>query len=331
MAGQSDRRGSHDEGVPVEDGRRAMTRRLAIVVLLVAAPMAVAAPALAHGDTRLASETFMLAPGSDLRFTGDVHYHRIVVDVNADAPVVVRLVDVTGDELLTTRPSTDIEINELIRCCDDAAWTPHVLIIENQGLTQAAGSVRASLVHDDLAVMVFRAESGTVESVFILGGIWIWVLRRIRQGKSTSMSGRRAFNTLMLVAAAAVAVSFYGSARYGANGAPALLAGLVDLPVFPFNPVISRASAVIGMLMIGWAIAGARWARAPRDMQLSMWVGLGSVIAGAVLVAAALIIAEYDQLWMPVGMATAAVVPVGVFALSEVRRRSQRERVAQVT
>jgi hypothetical protein len=291
------------------------------VVLMCAVVLAAPRPALAHGDGRLVAETLQLRPGGSVEFGAELHYHRLVGRFSADGPIVVTLVERdTGSVAVELGPDSDLTVNRLVRCCDGRAWTPYVLVIGNRGDTAVTVAARATLVHDDLAVMVYRAESGTVESVVVMGGLWTWVLWRIRRRRLATTASRAAA-TLGVLLGSVLGLASYGALRYGAGSAPALLAGLADVPVLPFNPLVSRASLLVGAAMIGWAVAGARWAKARTAMSRWGWMALGAVVVGAVVISAGAIATAYEVTGMPLAMALTATVPVLVFMAIELRGR----------
>lgn len=293
-----------------------------LVAVLVGVVVALSpAPAQAHGDDRLVDETVVLAPGETIGFDGELHYHRLIGSFVADAPIAVRLVrGDTNSSVIDLGPGTDLTINRLVRCCDGRAWTPHRLEIENRGDLPATVRARATLVHDDLAVMVYRAEAGTAESVVVMGGLWLWALAGSRR-RPAPRSTRRTVVTVGVTFGVILALGLYGAFRYGVGSAPALLAGIADVPVLPFNPLVSRASLLMGLAMIGWAVATHRWARSGRALAPTRWTVLGIVVVGAVAVTAWAVGTTYGTIAMPLAMAATAAVPViGVMVL-ELRDR----------
>ena len=157
-----------------------MGRLVSVLVLGSAFLMAMpASPARAHGDAEIADEVVILAPGGAARFDAEVHYHRLVGRITADGPVLVRFIGEDGDAF-TAGPATTLELNELIPCCEGGPWVPHALVVENASdSTPVTARVDAGLIHDDLAVTVYRAESGIVPSIALFGGIWAFALWRI--------------------------------------------------------------------------------------------------------------------------------------------------------
>lgn len=291
-------------------GRSALLALVGVVLLL---PQ----PAFAHGDARLMDEVVLLGPGQSVDFESGLHYHRLVGEFAADGEVAVRLVGVDGTPRVVVT-GVDIAVNELVRCCDEQVWTPHRLVIENLGDRPVTVDGRAMLVHDDLAVMVDRAESGTAESVVVMGGIWAYVLFRIRR-KGALVKTVRPGLTLFIVVAAVLGVGVYGAVRYQSASAPGVVAGLADVPILPVNPLVSRASLLMGVAMIGWAVAGAGWARAARVTRRPVWAALGAGLVGSVIVTAIAIGTSYGAWGMPLAMALAAVVPMLVFGVMEWR------------
>lgn len=285
-------------------------------------------PASAHGDVRLVDETLQLAAGGAVEFDGDLHYHRVVGHLDADQPITVELIDpARSATVMSFGPAHSISINRLVQCCD-VAWASHRLVIHNDGTETATVEARVTLIHDDLAVMVYRAESGTAESVVVMGGIWWWAVRRVRRGQR-STSAARATATAAMIVAAVLAVAAWGASRYGGGGAPALVAGLADVPVLPINPLVGRASLLMGLMMIGWAIAGVSWIRARHGMQTRSWIALGASLVGGILTTAVLVGSEYGAVGMPLAMAVVFATPVLAVLVRDGRPLQRDGRIAE--
>ncbi len=299
----------------VERVRVGALRAACVVVAALVPVLGSAAPASAHGDELLFDGDLLLFEGESASFTGDVHYHRLVAEITANHPVVVSLVDErTGTVRVERPPSLEVRINELVRCCDDDAWTPHHLVIENPGEVPVSVDARASLVHDDLAVMAYRAEAGTTESVGILGAAWAAVLWR-RRRRDVESTPRRAVVSLAVVVALTLGLAAFGAWRYGLGSAPAVVAGTGDVPILPRNPIVSRASLLMGLGMIGWAVAAARWVAARASMPGVAWALTGVGVAGAPAVVAYAVATTYGTAGMPVALAVAALAPLVVAAV----------------
>jgi hypothetical protein len=278
---------------------------LGSVVLLAPSPAA-----LAHGDERLLDGSFTIGPGDVIAVDGSIHYHRLVASFAADGPISLTLVDLTADAVvLAIPPAESVTVNHLVACCDSAAWAAHRLLIENPGSASVTGTGRASLVHDDVAVMVHRAESGAAESVGVMGAIWIAVLWRTRR-RTGGNSARNAVVTFGVLAAAVLVLAFYGFTRYGVGGIPALIGALSDVPVIPTNPIVSRSSLLLGVAMVGWSITAVRWTRAEATMSRLGWLGLGTLVTGAVGLVGLLAAATYGAAGMPIALTVAALLPL---------------------
>ncbi len=295
-------------------------RRLVMAgVAVVTFSMIAATPALAHGDQRLVTGEVALDVGETVAFPGELHYHRLVGRFAATGPISVRLVDeTTGAAVIDSKPGSDIALNELIRCCEGMGWAPHRLEIENRADRPVVVDAGVTLVHDDLAVSVFRAEAGVVEGMLALAGIWVYGLVRTR--RRAACTPRAALATLIVVSASVVVIATIGNARYGTGSVPGLLAGAVDIPLFPVNPIASRASVIAFMAMAGWAVAGSRWIAARDRMNRVAWSALGLAVVGAAIVAAALVMIEYRTLGMPAFFAALAVLPICVALIVERRQ-----------
>lgn len=287
---------------------------MALVIVLVL-PM----PALAHGDQRIVDGALTIPPGEVASFEGEVHYHRIIGRFDATGPIVVSVIEPGGDDApIVAGPARQITLNDLIACCDGAAWTGHTLVIENAGPEPVTVSARASLVHDDVAVSVFRAESGVVESMLAFGVVWAFALRhRRRRGIETTR--RRATATLFTVASAVLALAVYGTVRYGSGSVPGLLAGLADVPILPMNPLASRASVLLLLTMVGWAIAGARWATARHDMTRTRWLAHAAALIAMVVLSAVLVTTTYGTPGLPLMTSVLAVGPLAALVILDGR------------
>jgi hypothetical protein len=311
------RSGCPDEPEPY----RCQLRRVAVALCSSAmVVMLVPAPALAHGDVPLVDEEFVLAPGASAGFDGALHYHRLVGTVVSDGAVRVRLVDsLTAADVVSLGPAPQLSFNELIRCCDEA-WAPHRLVIDNVGSAPVTVVARVRLVHDDLAVMVDGAESGTRLSIVLLAAGWWGLVWRAARRPRSDLRLRRSAIGLAVLAGAVLGVGSYAAVRYGVSGAPSVVAGNADLPVLPLNPVVSRASLLIGVAMVGWAVVARWWIRArPRDPRRS-WIAVGFAMAGAVLVVAVSVSVAYGGPVVQVAWFVAAAGPV-VMELALSRRR----------
>lgn len=286
--------------------RRAGTVTVAMLVLLLALPMA----ALAHGDEELGDGTTVLEPGASLRATGGLHYHRLAAVVVADGPVTVELVrDATGGVAASAGPATTIRLNQLVRCCDRGTWDDHTLVVTNTGTSAARTQVRARLVHDDLAVMVDGAESGTRASIVVLGIAWTGLLWRSARRRPHDLPLRSPAVRLAVVVGPLVALALWGGWRYGTGGAPGLVAGLADVPVLPFNPVVSRATLLVGVGLVLWGRAGTAWSRV-EDTATVGWWATGAAIVGSVVAVAVLVTAAYGAGGAAVASAVAAGGPL---------------------
>lgn len=296
------------------------------VLLLLAATAVLissgAAPARAHGDVRLFDGETVIAPGGSARFAGELHYHRLVASVHADGSVAIRFVgrDASGGSrvLVERGPARTHRINELVPCCD-RTWTPHTLVVENPGEHAVTIRGTASLVHDDLAVMVYGAEPGTEVAVVLLGVAWGAILWRTvrRRPTSSTAAPRRApvlrvtGASLALVAVVAALVAI-GTLRYGTGGVPAVVAATADVPILPINPVVPRAAVLVGLAILGWGRIATRWATAHSAVPPVPWIATGAALVGAVLVTALAVGRAYGAVAIPVATASVAAVPVAV-------------------
>lgn len=286
--------------------RGVLTVTLSTVVLVMLGPVV----ALAHGDVKLAEETLRLEPGEAVSFEGGLHYHRLVGQVSGDGPVRLTFRhSATGAEALTFPPSNSHTFNELVRCCGEA-WAPHELVIENAHDRAVAVTVRARFVHDDLAVMVDGAESGTRLGIVLLAVGWWAMLRRATRRVGEHMSLRVPAVGLVLLSTFILAVGGYAFMRYGVGGAPAVVAGTGDLPILPINPAVSRASLLMGLSMLGWAFVGYWWVRARSQSDRRLWVGFGLAMLGAAIVVGTVVTAAYGGPLVQAGWLLGAAAPI---------------------
>jgi hypothetical protein len=98
--------------------------------------------------------------------------------------------------------------------------------------------------------------------------------------------------------------------RYGVGGAPAVVAGNADVPILPVNPIVSRASLLMGLAMIGWAVVGLWWVRARRAAPSRAWTALGVAIAGAAVVVGMAVLAAYGGPAVQSAWLVAAITPI---------------------
>jgi hypothetical protein len=286
---------------------RLLCAAAAVFLLVILLPYS----ARAHGDIRLAKRSLTLEPGQAQSFQGDLHYHRLVGTVRADNPVRVLFVnDRTGETVLESGPSRSIQMNHLIRCCDDLGWAPFTLLIVNEGLAPVEVDLRARLVHDDFAVYADGAEAGAHESIPVLGMIWALVLWRVcRRSKPLPGPARAAGLTAALVIVA-LGICLYGSARYSAGVVPAFLAGLSDIPLIPANPIVSGTSVLLALFGIAWAWAVVWWVRARHTAEAGPWLGLGAAFVAMIVATGIFMEQAYGNWWVPLAAGIAAMLPV---------------------
>jgi hypothetical protein len=190
--------------------------------------------------------------------------------------------------------------------------TPYTLVVENVGDRPVAVRVRAVLVHDDLAVMVHGAESGTREGAVVITAAWIVLLWWGRRRPRRASALRRAGWASAVLAAGVVIAGAYGWLAYGRSGPAGLLAGLSHVPVLPWNPLVSRVSLFLGVAIVGWLVAGALWARSRPAPGSPAWAGVGVGLGAGVLGVAGAVVVEYGVLSLPLGMAAGMVIPLAM-------------------
>ncbi|HSI94371.1 MAG TPA: hypothetical protein VK925_12785 [Jiangellaceae bacterium] len=290
-------------------------KALLVTVVLVLALALAPAPAWAHGDRRLVDGDVEIAAGGRVTFDGELHYHRLVGEVAADGPVRIRLVDGrSGEDVVVVGPGTRVAFNELTRCCDEA-WTPHTLVLENPGETPVTATARVWLVHDDLAVMVDGAEDGTRVSIVLMGLAWWALAWRALRRRPADVPLTRPVVGASILSLVVLAPGTYAAMRYGVGGAPAVVAGNADVPILPVNPIVSRASLLMGLAMIGWAVVGLWWVRARGTEARWAWTGLGLGLAGMAVVVALASTIAYGSPLVHVAWLVASLPPIGVVML----------------
>ncbi|WP_203336635.1 hypothetical protein [Nocardioides limicola] len=306
-----------------EVGRRRQggwTARALTVLALVGLAMVAGPPAHAHGDGDLVDQAVSIPGGGSVEFLGDVHYHRLIVRLSGDGPVVLRLVDEAGAVALERGPARAITVNELIACCDDRGWTPYQLVLENPGEDTVTLDIAAHLVHDDLAVMVYGAEPGTRESVAVFAVLWGFIAWRShhRRRPTTPTVAVTAFGVITLSYAALWSL---GALRYGTWEPAALLAGGFDVSLLPVNPLVSGASLSMLLAIIGWLWMASLWIKARFAMRVGTWVPLGVGLVSLVVGAAVAIGASYGAWGMPVALTLVFTTPLLVVMAENLRHR----------
>jgi hypothetical protein len=179
-------------------------------------------------------------------------------------------------------------------------------------------TARVSLVHDDLAVMVDGAESGTRASIVLMGTAWWGLVWHTFRRRRADVPLRRPAMGLAVLSAAVIGLGTYAAVRYGVGGAPSVVAGTAIVPVLPMNPIVSRASLLMGLSMLGWAAVGLWWVRARGVAQVAAWMALGVAIAGAAAVVAMAILAAYGGPVVQSAWLVATITPI-VVVLATVR------------
>jgi hypothetical protein len=289
-------------------GRIAVLVPLVIVLLLVTA-----SSASAHGDSTFVSERVTIAAGESAEFQADLHYHRLIGRIEATGPVQVRLINVRTNEVAHQYgPGASLSFNTLVECCDDQVWAPYTLIIDNRSGESVSVEAMVRLAHDDLAVMVYGAESGTRGSIPVFAVIWGAVLWRVSRGRKPPISIRRSLALTGSLVSLVAALLVLGTVRYVTGGPPALLAGLSDISLMPDNPVVSGTSLALAVLLFTWGAAGVWWFRARPVTRRLPWAAHGLLLIALVAAAAIAIALTYDVIWYPMATALIAIVPVMV-------------------
>lgn len=290
-----------------------------------------------HADFRVADATFTLAPGEERTFPMSVHYHRLVgrFDVAGAEQAAVKFIVLDGatwasegatasSELAEfVLPSEDAPVlNYLVRCCDDATYTPYMLVARNPGSAATTVDLYAWTVHDDFAVVVDRAENGAFGIPFVLfaalGALALGTAMRSRRGagrnrRRVSKALRWSVGVALTAGVLALGLGIAGAMRYDTGLVVGLIAVLADLPV-PGGPFGSRAAAVMGVLMLGWLGAVGAWIGSiPTGPRMPV-ATVGALLGGVSLLGGVLLGSAYGALAVPLALGVVLGIPLMVAA-----------------
>jgi hypothetical protein len=343
--------GDEQEGRSHRLGRslvQAMHRHTAAVVALLA--LLLLPGAAAHPDGAVVEGSLSLAPGEAVAFPMSVHFHRLVATYRVEGaqPVVLEVVtgaDASAGRVAYQAPLVDRgRLHHLLACCLDAAFSDYSLVVRNEGAERARLHLRAWLVHDEFAVVAWAAEPGAVEVPGVLflglgvGSVLAAVGVRRRRGGAAADPGRReaaggrAYRwSLRFFAPAlllAVTAGIAGALRYGTGVVSGMVAIMADIPV-PGGPFGSRASVLMGLLLLAWVVSIVLWIVAVRRGRVptaSRVMLLGGALAAVSLGGAAAMALDYGLWLVPVGLGLALAAPLAasVFALASGSRSARR-------
>ena len=325
-------------------------------VIAMVVTVVVLGDALAHPDERVIDATLTLAPGEVVTVPVSLHFHRLVTTYRVHegmAPgITLRLVADPGapeGRKAHTGAAPAVEaallgegvFHELVPCCLGAAYSDYRLDVSNDGAAPLTLDLRVWLVHDDFAVVAWRAEAGALEvpfALFLLLGVASTVTstrgaRRWRPGAVAPAVGPRggvllAWSVGLFVWACAVAVGLaaVGTARYGGGPVDAMIAVLADVHV-PGGAFGSRAALVMGVLLLAWVGSIATWTGAVRrgaHARFAATTHIARAIALVSLIGGAAMAWTYASWSTPLGLALVIAVPLWA---SAGRLERARERV----
>ena len=279
------------------------------------------ASAYAHSDFQIADGAFEVAAGRFREFVLPVHFHRIVGSFEVVRPVGgtvnVHVMDdqsfvkYAGGELAPrlyssgeTRSGT---LNFLIGCCYD--WTvvdpktepsviieevsteydrlyfKHHLVIDNTNSFESKTvRLKASLIHDGAAVLVYSGEEFVILEVGIFFGVvavglGLYVRKKIRQAKNFSIPDRKMKGKVLVFAVASLVVSastvvlglslaLMGSSSYGGSLLEGFAASAADLPA---------RRLLFAVVFVPWLLAVLLWMKA-----FSTTATMGSRLVGSI-------------------------------------------------
>lgn len=265
---------------------RALSR--GVLAVLVALSF-IAAPTAAHGDGPGHDDASLtLAAGDHEAYPVEVHWHRVVGTLRAvdppDGQAEVLVLDEpayaafrAGDPFETTiqaGPASALRLNALIRCCDDATWTPYRIVVRNADPDETATfDVQLQTVHDDAGVALTAAESGGVpiDTGLIFGGAALVLGRRVwpkirsdgRDGSATGGLGDPAVRAALVagaVLAGLVGLSVAGMVAFGGSPIEGAVAALALFP-FPESEFVSRTVPLLGGALVGTLYVLHLWTR----------------------------------------------------------------------
>jgi len=307
--------------------------RRALVVLALLLLVAATPSAAAHGDAPSLKRDGTLAPGEELTMTRELHWHRLVGSIrSADLDSLVLRVerpDGTTHVAIGARGT----VNTVIRCCLDAVWAEHTIVLRNNGTTAAAFRMDIALLHDDFTVLADGAEGGSGTGVLVLSGLTAaaaWRARPTGRTDTAAARQRARLSTVSITVAWVLmgALGLYGMLRYG--GGP-LLGSLNAFALFPLPSAFLNAH-LIGMVVLFalWLTALFSWSAAQR------WRAgpdrTTAALATAILVGAPLFTLLFSLEFGNPGLAAAyGLVPPAAFLIAWTVARVRNPRPAPPT
>lgn len=358
--------------------------RLAILLLSVALLTALPTPAYAHPDFPIVSGTIQVEAGGFAAFPLRVHFHRLAGGFDVVAPAGAAVSALVMDDqafsayaagkpapyLYSSGSSAGSKVNVLIACChrfdvvfsqqydQERTYTPYHLVIDNRdSASPATVRLRATLVHDGIAVLVYGAEPfalGPVGALLALIGALLSrsVLRALRGGshpaggagasrRNLLLAGLASLALYVAAAAAILSIALAASAAYGGGLVEGLVVSQAENPdttewyefSFPFRT--RRYNALALAVPLAWVLAIVLWSRAfaPALRERLRLVGTIGVLEGAgPLLLAGLVALSYGAPIVPILGGAIVGLPQVLGGLALIRsspRRRDDEPVAR--
>lgn len=265
--------------------------------------------AAGHGDRPTEEGTAVLAPGESISWTHEVHWHRLMGNVEATGPATVSVQGPDGTDH-AAGPGSSLQVDHLVACCRTATWTPHTVHLTNAGDQPIEVRYDLVLLHDNLAATTHDAEAGawwqTLAFVGLIIAIPAWRARTPHADDAPEPWIRR--SRLLHAAAwlAAVILAAIGMVRFATWPLAGSLGATAWTPLDMGGFFNAHSFVMLGVMVL-WGAGVACWAGARRRASgPSAYNVDGLLFAAGSLVVGTLMVIEFDRWLIPVVM---AVVP----------------------
>lgn len=303
-------------------------------VLVLGLSVVLFAPAaVAHNDVMVAQGTHEVPAGESIALPAEIHYHRLIGTVQADpeTDLEVFVVGPDGQEQRAAGPGSNLRVDHLVVCCEDAVWTPHTVVVKNEGGQDAQVAIHLVFLHDGFAVIALDAEPAaaftTILMPLLIAGVCLYRLRRPPIPTDQERHGRQWSRAAIVLFAAMVTVtaifSLWGMIRYGSGPVVGTLTATADLPVTGWE--VTNHTFLFGAMILIWGAMIGTWTGALRRtsdttgrMRLA-WTGFA--MAASSVAMGALWALEYRLLLVPLLLAVAAAAFPLAVAIRIVRPR----------
>lgn len=272
----------------------------------------------AHEDVDGLSGTYTLSPGEPLEFVREVHYHRLVAQVDplgeGSAHLLLTVFGPDGNETVVATGNS-LRANMLIACCGNSSWTPHTIRLETFALAQVEVDVDIRLLHDNVAIVAYDAEVGAGwQTALIVGGLTTAGIVRAKTRRApdpfkAAEAQRRGLVALGAAWAGALLMLVIGWLRFGGGPFAATLSATEPIPQFG-GPFLNPHAVLLLVLMIVWLAAVLYWGTARRhtdvleDMRDDR---LGLSLMGGIVLVTVVAMLEYRAFFW---LFAVAVVPL---------------------